>query len=222
MPVRSIPLVNGEYYHVYNRGVASQPTFLTKREYERFLFCLSYYRFKDPPVKLSRLLQLEHGERDSLLLSLQKTDDKIIDLVAFCLMPNHFHILLQQLTDGGISTFIKQITASYVLYFNIKNERVGPLFQGAFKALRIENDEQLLHVSRYIHLNPLVSYVVRDNGFLSYPWFSLQDYSRNTKGIVNTKPVLSHFKNSELYIKFVLDQAGYGKELERIKHLVID
>lgn len=222
MPLRTTPLVVGEHYHVYNRGVAGQPVFLNKREYERFILCLSYYRFKDLPVRLSRLLQLDGEEREQILSNLHEKNDKLVDLIAFCLMPNHFHILLQQLADGGISTFLKQITASYTLYFNVKNERVGPLFQGAFKAVRIESDEQLLHVSRYIHLNPLVSYVVKDADFMSYPWSSLREYMSATQGMTNPKPILDHFKGSEEYVKFVLDQADYGKELEKIKHLAHD
>lgn len=221
MPYRAIPLVNGEYYHVYNRGVASQATYSSKKNYERFLLCLAYYRF-DVPFKLSHLLQIPQSDREELLLQLEKKDQKDVDIIAFALMPNHFHISLQQKVEGGISRFMKKITDSYTRYFNTRYERIGPLFQGAFKAVHIASDEQLIHLSRYIHLNPLVSFVVRDDDFLSYPWSSLKYYLGDKTSFVNTKPILAHFKNPQQYLKFVLDQADYGKKLEQIKHLILE
>lgn len=222
MPIRVIPLVNGEYYHVYNRGVASQPTFSNQKDYERFLLCLSYYRFKGLPLRLSKLLQIHKDQREKILLDLKKANDKTVDLIAFCLMPNHFHLLLKQLSVGGISKFMKQITDGYTRYFNTKHQRVGPLFQGAFKAVRVETDEQLLHLSRYIHLNPLVSFVVRDEYFINYPWSSLNSYLDGKSDAVNPTPILAHFKSPKDYLKFVMDQVSFGKELERIKHLTLE
>ena len=137
-------------------------------------------------------------------------------------MPNHFHLLLQQLTDGGISKFIKHIGDSYTRYFNTKKERVGPLFQGAFKAVHVETNDQLIHLSRYIHLNPLVSFIVKEENFLSYPWSSLQIYLKKRHNFVNPKPVLEQFKTNDEYLQFVLDQIDYGKELEKIKHLILE
>lgn len=222
MPLRVLPLVNSEYYHVYNRGVALQPTYSTKRDYERFLLCLSYYRFNNLPVKLSRLLQIPKEERESVIASLEETNDKTVEIIAFCLMPNHFHILVQQLAEGGISKFMRQITDSYTRYFNTKFDRVGPLFQGAFKAVHVENDDQLIHLSRYIHLNPLVSYIVREVDFLEYPWSSLRNYISGDPQFVNPKIVLTNFKSPQDYLRFVMDQADYGRELEKIKHLILE
>lgn len=222
MPIRVTPLVNGQHYHVYNRGVASQPTFSNQKDYERFLLCLSYYRFKDLQLRLSKLLQVHKDEREKILSNLKTADDKTVDLIAFCLMPNHFHLLLKQISDGGISKFMKQITDGYTRYFNTKHQRVGPLFQGAFKAVRVETDEQLLHLSRYIHLNPLVSLVVRDEYFINYPRSSLKSYLNGKSDEVNPTPILTHFKSPKDYLKFVMDQVSYGKELERIKHLTLE
>lgn len=222
MPTRFLPLVNGEYYHVYNRGVALQPTYSTKRDYERFMLCLSYYRFNNLPFKLSRFLQITKNEQESIISTLELKNDKSVDLIAFCLMPNHFHILVQQLTDGGISKFMKQVADSYTRYYNVKFDRVGPLFQGAFKAVRVENDNQLIHLSRYIHLNPLVSYVVREIDFFKYPWSSLKNYVSGDFQFIDPQVVLANFKSSQNYLQFILDQADYGKELEKIKHLVLE
>lgn len=222
MPIRFTPLVNDQYYHLYNRGVAYQPTFSSNRDYERFILCLSYYRFNNLPFRLSKLLQISKEERQRILANLEATHDLVVDLIAFCLMPNHIHLLVKQVADGGISKFMRQVADSFTRYFNTKYQRVGPLFQGAFKAVRIETDEQLLHVSRYIHLNPLTSYLVREEHFIDYPWSSLKDYLGKDSKLVNPKIVLSNFKVSNDYLKFVMDQADYGKELEKIKHLALE
>lgn len=222
MPRRTIPFANDEYYHVYNRGVAHQPTYLSVKTYERFLLSLSYYRFNNTPFKLSRLLQIAKTERESVLINLVKSKDKIVELIGFCLMPNHFHILIQQKTYGGISKFLKQVTDSYTRYFNTKHERVGPVFQGAFKAVHVTTDEQLLHLSRYIHLNPLVSYVVQKDQLFDYRWSSLSAYLKDDRGLVNPEVILQQFKSPQSYLKFVMDQADFGKKLERIKHLTLE
>lgn len=221
MPYRTTPLVNEQYYHIYNRGVAQQPTYFSVKDYERFLLCLSYYRFKDIPFRLSKLLQLNRQEREQLLDKIE-ISEKIVEIIAFCLMPNHFHLLLKQISDGGISSFMKKITDSYTKYINIRHERVGPLFQGMFKAVRVITGEQLLHLSRYIHLNPLVSFVVREENFLTYPWSSLKHYTDGNSTLVNINPVLEHFPNPKKYLEFIMDQADYGKKLEMIKHEILE
>lgn len=222
MPYRITPLANGEYYHVYNRGVARQPIFTSKKDYKRFLLSLSYYHFDNLPYKLSRLLQIPQEERDLTWQGLEKTGDISVEIVAFCLMPNHFHLLLKQVKDHGISKFMKQITDSYTRYFNTKHERIGPIFQGAFKAVHVGTNEQLLHLSRYIHFNPLASYIVRMENFLSYPWSSLQNYLNPQDGFIRPEVILQNFKEPEDYLKFILDHAEYAKELENIKHLTFE
>lgn len=216
-------MVTDHYYHILNRGVAHQPTFLLARDYERFLLCLSYYRHKDAPLRLSKLLQIPKDVRTKLLERLETVNNTMVELIAFCCMPNHFHILVKQHFDGGVSLFMKKVADSYTRYFNTKHKRIGPVFQGAFKAVHISSSEQLLHVSRYIHLNPLVTAVVRENDFLAFPWSSLRSYL-NDGGLtfVNTQPVLENFRNSQQYLEFVKDQADYGKRLEEIKHLSLE
>lgn len=222
MPYRITPLANNEYYHIYNRGVARQPTYFFKNDYERFLLSLSYYRFDNLPSKLSRLLQIPKDEREQIFSVLEQTNDKTIDIICYCLMPNHFHLLIQQLKEGGISKFMKQITDSYTRYFNTRHQRVGPIFQGAFKSIHVDSNEQLLHLSRYIHLNPLVSFVVREDGFLDYPWSSLKKLVNNDLSFINAKVIIEQFKSPKKYLKFVLDQADYAKKFERIKHLSLE
>jgi len=223
MPYRKTVFASGQYYHIYNRGVAYQPIYKNKRDYERFLLTLSYYRFRDCPVRLSKLLQTPKAIRDDILAALAKDDCKSVRIVAYCLMPNHFHLLVQQAKEDGISKYLRQSINSYAKYFNTKYKRVGSLFQDMFKAVRIESDEQLIHVSRYIHLNPLVSYLVNREELLAYPWSSLKSYhGKSDCDLVVAETVLAHFKNGKEYMQFILDQEDYGKKLEHIKHLMLD
>lgn len=156
--------------------------------------------------------------------SLHKINDKLVDIICFCLMPNHFHLLLNQLKDNGISKFMANLQNSFTRYFNTKHERIGHLLQGQFKAVLIEDDNQLLHVSRYIHLNPYSSYVVKDLESLEqYLWSSFPEYlGKVAAEICNKEIILSQFKDKKDYKKFVFDQADYQRRLEEIKHLVIE
>lgn len=222
MASRRIVFATNEYYHVFNRGIARQPTFFDKRDYERLLLTLSYYRFVNTPGKLSRLLSMSKDDRKNVIQDLEKDQKTMIEIVCYALMPNHFHLLLKQTSDDGITTFMSKTTNSYTKYVNTKRERVGDLFQGVFKAVRVESNEQLLHLSRYIHLNPVVSYVIPDEELFDYPWSSLHDYVEDTSSFVSHHIVTDQFKTHDDYKQFVLNQVEYGKRLEEIKHLIIE
>lgn len=141
-----------------------------------------------------------------------------VEILAYCLMPNHYHFLIKQLNDNGITSFMRHFMNSYAHYVNVKYKRVGPLFQGRFKNVLIESDEQLLHVSRYIHLNPLVSGLIDDLN--DYPWSSYFTYVQNKQdGLSSPDLILSNFKTKENYKEFLLDQEDYARSLEKMKHL---
>lgn len=145
---------------------------------------------------------------------------KIVAFNAYCLMPNHFHFLLKQERDGGISEFISKLINSYTKYFNTKYKRVGPLLQGQFKAVHIDSDEQLLHVNRYIHLNPSVAYLVKM--LRDYRWSSYPEYLAKGLGICEKDNILNQFIGNKSYENFVLDQEDYGRTLSSIQHKLID
>ncbi len=220
-----MPLVTGEIYHVFNRGIDKKPAFTNKREYRRAMRVIDFYRYASLPCKLSRYLTLPDEMKTRMLNHIRKELQTIVEIHTYCLMPNHFHFLLRQQSERGIATFISQFQNSYTRYFNTKHEREGPLFLDQFKAVRIESDEQLLHVSRYIHLNPYTSYVISHLDDLpQYPWSSFCEYLglQNGEEICEKKLILSFFKSREVYKKFVFDQGDYQRELDKIKHLLID
>lgn len=224
MSARKTPLVTDQIYHILNRGVASQPIFRTKKDYQRMLEIIFYYRNQNAPLSYSHFLRLPAETKKEALEKLDNKKKFLVDIIALCLMPNHFHLLLKQLQKNGISTFIGNFTNSYVRYFNIKNERIGPLFQGKFKAVIIETNEQLIHVSRYIHLNPYASFVIKTLQELkNYSFSSLPEHLGQTKtNLFQKEIILDQFKDIKSYQKFVYNQAEYQRQLEQIKHLTLE
>ncbi|MBI4039531.1 transposase [Candidatus Daviesbacteria bacterium] len=222
MPGRIVPLANGEVYHVFNRGINRQPTFINRRDYQRAQETINFYRFLKPPISLSKFLRLEDYKQDDVLKIL-KQSNKLIEIFCYCLMPNHFHFLARQMSDKGIAKFLSNLQNSYTRYFNIRHERDGSLFLDQFKAVRIETDEQLIHVSRYIHLNPHTGYVVKTLEELErYPWSSFPDYLNGQGQFTDLVFILSFFGSVRGYKKFVFDQADYQRKLKEIKHLVLE
>ncbi|MDO8570595.1 MAG: transposase [Candidatus Daviesbacteria bacterium] len=215
MPYRFIPFTDDGFYHIYNRGVEKRQIFINERDFQRFLHTLYFYQYNNPKVPFSRKEALQYQGLDFT------NSPKFVDIICYCLMPNHFHLVLKQTANGDIHKFMQKVLNSYTKYFNTKHKRVGPLLQGTFKAVSIEDDTQLIHVSRYIHLNPYVSNLVKDLD--NYPQSSYSDYIDKTQGkICNKKPVLSLFKNPADYQEFVSGNADYAKELEIMKHLLME
>lgn len=143
---RKVKLALGEYYHLYNRGVEKRSIFLDESDRKRFV----------------RLLYLANGKKSFIYRLVQglplndiEVGQKKVAIGAYCLMPNHFHILVKEICEGGITSFMEKLQTGYSMYFNKKNERVGPLFQGTFKAEHVCRDEHLKYLFAYIHLNPV-------------------------------------------------------------------
>ena len=213
MPSRIIPFVNGHFYHVYNRGSERRSTFENQRDYQRFLKTLKYYQIEGPKPRFSKF--------PSLTITKLDNSKRLVEIIAYCLMPNHFHLLLKQVRDNGITESLSKVSNSYTKYFNTKHSRVGHLFQGEFKAVIIESDEQLVHVSRYIHLNPISSALVKN--LEQYKWSSYPEYlNTGTQGFCSKKDILGYFKDYRDYQQFVLDQESYAQEIELIKHQLIE
>lgn len=223
MPYRKITLATDEIYHIYNRGVAKQPVFNENRDYIRATNLLNYYRFDKPHLRFSYFVRLTNTLKDSFWNNLQKTSQPLVEIISYCLMSNHFHLLLKQLKENGISIFMSNFQNSYAKFFNLKYQRPGPLYQSIFKAVRIENNDQFLHVNRYIHLNPSSSRLVEIDKLIEYPWSSFPFYLGHIQSpFTKSGLVLDQFKSLEDYQKFVFDQADYQRKLNDIKHLILE
>ncbi len=213
MAYRLNPFTEQGIYHVFNRGVNRQGIFSDEKDYARFLQTLYYYQFSGPKPKFSTYKRFKKNDFES--------NPKIVEIICFCLMPNHFHLMIRQLMEGGVVEFMSKITNSYTKYFNTKHSRTGYLVQGEFKAVSIENDEQLLHTSRYIHLNPLVADLTKD--LAAYLYSSYPDFiGLSSSSLCNPEPILGFFNTKSSYKSFIEDHEGYARELHRIKHLLID
>jgi putative transposase len=223
MPRRKQKHQDTNCYHIYNRSIDSKPIFAKKESAERFQNLIFLYRFTDFSVSYSRFRRYSKEDRNKLIEKLQLKNDLLTELICFCIMPNHFHLLLRQEKEGGISKFTGNIQNSFVKYFNKKHRRAGPLFQGEFKSVLVENESQFLHLSRYIHLNPYSSGIAQTfDQLISYPHSSLPEYLNIKQGFCETKTVKSFFTKKESYKNFILDQAEYQKSLQEIKNHQLD
>ncbi len=224
MPYRKAVLVPGEMYHVFNRSIARVPMFPTASYFLRFLDLIGYYRFANTPTSFSFFKKLANEERVRILEKLQEENDQQVELLAFCLMDNHYHFLLKQISERGIARFISNIQNGYAKYLNVRTKRSGPLFQPMFKAVHIDTDEQLIHVSRYIHLNPATSYLVEAKDLDSYPWSSLRKYLNPKSSeypFIDRSSIFTCIGNMK-YREFVYDQVDYQRKLAEIKHLLLE
>jgi len=224
MPHRKFPLINGQIYHVINRGVASIPIFRNKKDYIHFTNTFSYYQFQNPPIRFSVFMKLSNQRRTEIIES-RSNDTKNVSILAYCLMPNHFHFLLKQLKDNGIREFSRLASDSFAKYINTKYARKGPLMEGRFKNVLIETDDQILHVQRYIHLNPYSSYIVKDfSQLIDYRFSSLGEYLEKSKNTIIDKTLIMHLfgNNQSKFRNFIQDHADYQRNLDIIKHKILE
>lgn len=238
MPARLTPLINDQFYHIYNRGVEKRLIFQDAQDYAVFLSYLKTYLLPKNEKELRDRLSnpnINYKERDEILrlLRLNNFADQIT-LLAYCLMPNHFHFLVKQVSADSIDRFVNSLGTRYTMYFNKKYRRVGSLYQGVYKAVLVNSDEQLLHLTNYIHRNPIKNSPLTKLGskgeafrakfFVkltkqpsSYPEYLGQ---RNTEWI-HTKEILSFFSKTNptlSYQSFVETEPNFNL----IKNMAID
>lgn len=182
--MRRIRFETNSLYHIYNRGLDKQKLFNDESDYLRFI-CGIYY-FNDLNFVPNDITSKERLQ--GLTLEKDPNRKELIDIVCWCLMPNHYHLILRQKVNNGITKFGRRVGTGYTMYINAKYKHSGHVFQGPFKAKSIENDEYFQHLTRYIHLNPLEiiepkwkecgvkNTETSKNFILKYKWSSLNDY----------------------------------------------
>lgn len=201
----------GHYYHLYNRGVEKRRIFMDDRDYRVFL---SYFKVALSPeleeeTKFEALSQIEEARLRRLKL------DKDLELLAYCLMPNHFHLLVYQHTQYAIRDLMRSAMSGYVRYFNKRYDRVGGLFQGRYKASLIDNEAYLWHISRYIHLNSIDTGQKVD----TYPYSTYDYYIKKRKAAwLNPNRILQlHADKNDDYQTFVHDYKSNKQTFNEIK-----
>lgn len=219
MSIRKVPFAKGEYYHIYNRGNDKRLIFHDYKDYSYFLSLL-FIANSEQSFNLVRMSR----NKESSIFDLN-TKDKLVSVGAYVLMPNHFHILITQKKEKGISKFMQKVCTGYVMYYNKKYSRTGSLFEGKFKSQYLDTDKYLKYIFSYIHLNPvkLIDKSWKERGlkdnkktieFLSkYKWSSYQDYidkNRLENKILSQKDFPSYFPNKKDFNREIFGWLEYN------------
>ena len=219
--MRTVAPTEGEYYHVFNRGVHKQAIFDNDQDRFRFLFLITHLQspiiFTDIGEAVKNLKK--SLRQHSVLTSINQkiVQERTVELASFILMPNHFHLIIKEEKTGGISTFMQRLQNSYTKYFNIKNEVSGHLFQGPYRIVHIKDNEQLLYTSAYIHRNcrELKGWGDREG---EYPWSSYCDYIKQNrwKKLLSNDAILGQFNSPQEYREWVATSGAKEDFLEKI------
>lgn len=153
--LRRAPLLSDETYHIFNRGAHKQPLFSCEADYQRFLVLLHFSNNHDPIVLRDVLEKSMYRGRFSGEIFLEPADKSLVDIFGYSLLPNHFHLILRQKSDTGITDFMRKLCVGYSMYYNLKYEHSGTLFQGRFKSSHINAEPYFKWIFPYVHLNPI-------------------------------------------------------------------
>lgn len=216
-------LTNGEIYHVFTKSIADYKIFNQNSDFERMLQLIKYYQVEND-LRLSYFIKLKLVQNigfNGAFNVISKGKNDTVQIIAYCLMPTHIHLVLKQLLENGISEYMRKILDGYTRYFNTIHKRKGPLWEGRFKSVLVDSDEQLRHLVRYLHLNPTTANLATK----PEEWFysSYKEYL----GEPSQGMAFCHYDDilpiePKLYRKFVNDQISYQRELGKMKKLLLD
>ncbi|MBI5613718.1 transposase [Candidatus Gottesmanbacteria bacterium] len=218
---------SNSYYHLYNRGVEKRIIFDDSKDYNVFLLYLRQYLLPKDEAGLSAIIEDESSTQEEKnearkLLRLNNFSDSI-SLSAYCFMPNHFHLLIYQTDDRSIDRFMNSLFTRYTMYFNSRHKRVGPLFQGLYKAVLVSSDEQLQHVTRYIHRNPSAILVPQYSSLKAYPYSSYAEYvGFKHSEWVDTEKILAFFSGSRQKYEQFVEEKDDEIMMQQIGSLIFD
>lgn len=214
---RKEQFVSGEIYHLCNKSIANFGIFRELVIGQKFIEILDYYNNRLVLTSFSQFLKKnKHYDYQNLLYP---KEFPYVKFLGYNIMPDHYHLLIKILHDRSLSQYIANVENSFTRYFNIRFKRKGPLWQSCFKAVRIKTNEQLLHVSRYIHLNPTSAGLV--NKPEDWPLSSYRDFINNEKILKEIITEIS-IRTPSMYKKFVEDQKNYQRKLKLIKKLILE
>ena len=198
MSKRKIDFVEGEFYHVYNRGVDKRIIFMDYLDLSRFVQSMEEFNTIDP---IGSIYENRFTKNKGKLGS---KASKLVNIVAYCLNPNHYHFILEQIVDKGIEKFMQRIGTGFTKYFNNRQKRSGSLFQDKFKSKHIDSNDYLLHVSVYVNLNNHPKLLGSKASKLSKSSWLEYINSHESKNLCNTEIILGQFKKPKDYEEFAL------------------
>lgn len=225
MSTRKINFANNEHYHAFNRGVDKRDIFCEIKDYDRFLLSMNLLNDTNDGLMIEwrdyKKSNPQKSPNDFLKGTFRKREP-LVEILAYCLNPNHYHLILKQITDKGIERFMHKIGTSHTKYFNMKNKRSGSLFQGNFKSAHIDSNEYLLYLSAYVNKNNFIhGYTENDN----WPYSSLLDYvgkRKNNPVTVSTGAVLGQFRNTKDYEEFMENNSLHMKDKKEMEKYLIE
>lgn len=206
--MRKHSFITGSYFHIYNRGVDKRDIFMDEKDVERFLLCIKLFSYKDPVGSLELALREQEPFVDVQRLQIPADRKRLVSIIEYCLNPNHFHFILKQEIDGGISEFMKRLQGGYTRYFNDKNNRTGALLQGKFKSSYAEKENYFEMLFAYVMWN-----------------YKVHDISKNKLKLVRSSE--EEYKTANFYIinpkegkKFLEWFGGYKNFLRHGKEII--
>lgn len=220
MPYRKVVFFPGETYHLTNHGVGSQIIFKTDYDYSSFIERLNFYRFQTG-TRFSSFSKFSPKEKTAFLNNCLKNQKPLVKILFFELLPNHFHLVVEEVQEKGIQIFMGNLQNSYARYFNVINKRKGPLFQSTFVAVRVVDDERLMYLSGYVHANAYAAFLIKKDDLWNYRWSSLPSYIglEPKYDFLEKEKVLFLFDNDqEKYKEYINQQADFHKEKTILKN----
>ena len=221
MPRRRLQFENGKYYHIFDKGKGGTQIADSQKDFIRLLKTFGFYHYENPGIKLSRLLAMNDESQSNFIEQLKIKNDLLVEIIVFSLLPHSINMILMQKKDNGISNFLSQILNSYTRYLDSKRNTKGSVFVDSFKAKEITADN-LLPLSRHIHLLPVMKREVDISELSEHPWSSFWEYTHPDYESLSVKEhVLQHFsQDSEGYKNYVENIEDYKNTLPEIKKLI--
>ncbi len=226
MSIRSVSLIENENYHIYNRGVNKMNIFISHSDYDRFLKLM----YISNSINAKKFSDVETSPGKAWTV---EKDGEIVDIISYCLIPNHFHFILKEKVKNGISTFMHRLCTSYSIYFNKKYDHSGVVFQGKFKSEHINNDNYFKYLFSYIHLNPIkliqnnwkeigvINLTEAQKYLFEYKYSSFLDITekidRVESKIINKSSIPSYFGSPENFEKEIFEWLDYKNNNENQK-----
>ncbi len=215
--MRNIKFIKGQFYHIYNRGVDKRDIFTNTGDFYRFLQSMEDFNVREP---IGSIFENSFNQ----LGSSAPKSGKLVNFVVFCLNQNHYHFILEPLVNNGIQKFMHRLSTGYTNYFNEKYKRSGSLFQGRYKAIHINSDEYILHLSAYVNLNHKVHKNLNKKWMENLPKSSFEEYiGKTTKNFCSKSIILEQFPSTKDYKFFcesvlpdILERKKNEKELKYI------
>lgn len=221
--MRKTEFINGEDYHIFNRGVDKREVFSDAKDYQRFLLSMELLNDKEDGLMIE-WRNFQYGKNkaslDDFLKRSFRKREPLVEIIAYCLNPNHYHFILKQVADKGIERFMHKLGTSHTKYYNKKQKRNGSLFQGVFKSVYIDSDEYLLYLSAYVNKNNFI-HGYRKND--SWPYSSLAAYlGKRRDRLVNTDVVLKQFTGKNQYKEFLKKNALVMREKKELRRYLLE